>query len=154
MQVRSKLLWFKITGIWYINDYIPLIGPSNLAKKLEFAGGFGEIYVQAQFTKDNEPGDSKEPIIKEDIALLIKKEQEIITGSLKINVIHGRDIYHVSNADPYCEVHACNTKILTTDIKKKNHDPIWKKSISHPIKQSLGTLVNSVICITNMIDER
>ena len=127
-----------------MNGYIPLIGPSDLAKKLQFSKGFGEIYVQAQFAKDGVPADSSEPEVKENIADLIKRDQEMVTGNLKINVIHGRNIYPIATIKPYCEIHFHGKKIFTTDTKQKTNDPIWKSSHSQAVKLTRGELVLSI----------
>jgi len=128
-----------------VNGYIPLIGPSDLVNKPQFAKGFGEIYVQAQFARDGYPADSSEPEVKENIADLIKRDQEMVSGNLTINVIHGRNIYPVSTTiKPYCEIHFKGKKIFTTDTKQKTNNPIWKATHSQVIKLTRGELVLSI----------
>ena len=88
-------------GEWVINDSFLLVGPQHLYHKHD-EEEFGYIYVQIKYLPLNQSDDGIQAPVNVDIQEIIRREQELIRGILKINVLHGKDL--VMENVPYNDI--------------------------------------------------
>lgn len=123
-------------GEWVINDSFLLVGPQHLYHKHD-EEEFGYIYVQIKYLPLNQSDDGIQAPVNVDIQEIIRREQELIRGILKINVLHGKDL--VMENVPYNDIDSfVSLRIPKLSEKKsktiKNTDkPQWAFKKEFPI---------------------
>ena len=108
---------------WSVDDYFPIADPKDKRKEAKPA-----LYLQAYFVPEGEKDPNIKPKDKEE--LFIQREDETVHGTLKIKIVHARDIIKAdSNAsDPYAIVLFPNEKEHKTSTISSTLNPIFNET--------------------------
>lgn len=107
---------------------------------MEYANGFGDVYIQAKFVKENTTDDKVPPPVLEDLQAIIAKENEAVKGDLKIRLIHAKKVFPGKKLDLYCKIFLNKKQIGKTEVKKGNN-ALWNKDFREAVAMTRHDLV-------------
>jgi len=126
-----------------INKGLKLTGPQHLVQKLGPAA-FGELYLQIKFVPTGHPGTSPAPEVTEDLAAILKAENELIKGTLKFNVIHAKGLVaedkKPKNIEAICKIKIPGVKdSISVPEGTKGDKPLWdfKKDVKLAVSKKV-----------------
>ena len=124
-------------------------GPEHLKKNVEYASGFGDVYIQAKFVKEGDVDDKVAPPMLEDLQAIIAQENEAVKGDLKVRIIHAKKVFPGRKLDLYCKIFLNKKQIGKTDVKKQSNNAIWNKDFRETISMTKNDLVSFELKISS-----
>lgn len=105
-----------------------------------------------KFVKTGDPEGPSEPELLEDLEAILKKQVEVVTGTLKINVPHCKNLFKDDGktVDPYIKIKINGKEVVKTKHQSKTLNPLF--DLHHDYSLSLAKNVKFFFGKSEFID--